>query len=82
LFRVGPSKTGRWIELISSWGLRSPLWTAARPEFELRARARNVQAVRAATGAPIIGRLITGRAGLSGHIGQMLIAIDNRHERA
>ena len=27
------------------------------------------------------GRLITGRAGLSGHIGQMLIAVDNGYER-
>jgi len=39
LFRVSPSKTGHWIELNSWWGLRSPLWKAARPEFELRARA-------------------------------------------
>ena len=37
--RVSPSKTGRWIELNSWWGLRSPLWTAARPEFELKVRA-------------------------------------------
>ena len=27
------------------------------------------------------GRLITGRAGLSGHIGQMLIAVDNGYQR-
>jgi N-acetylmannosamine-6-phosphate 2-epimerase/N-acetylmannosamine kinase len=32
-------------------------------------------------GIVMSGRLITGRAGLSGHIGQMLIAVDNGYER-